>query len=125
MRDAKFNLNKWTSRMLAGLLEFTILYVLQNYQGEHYPDTIKLKLITVDTIWERIKTPTLYSTISKMEEYGLIDSSHEIVNAKLKRNLKITAKGMDLLPLLRDTVIRALKAYQFDDNLIDGVKKNG
>ena len=120
--DPKFDLNKWTSRMLAGMLEFTILYVLQHYQGEHYPDSIKKNLIVVDPIWENIKTPTLYSKIKKLEEFNLIETHHGIIKAKLKKSMKITSAGRDLLPDLRKRVKQHLKAFKFDDELLNGVK---
>lgn len=120
--DPEFDLNNWTSRLLAGMLEFTILYVLQHYQDDHYPDTIKKKLVAVDSVWEGIKTPTLYSTIKRMEEYKFIIGDHVIVNSKLKKKITLTDKGRDLLPILRNNLNHALKAFKFDDALISGVK---
>lgn len=117
-----FDLDSWTSRLLAGMLEFTILYVLQHYQGDNYPDTIKKKLVEVDQVWVGVKTPTLYATIKRMEDYKFIIGDHVIVKSKLKKKITITDKGRDLLPILRNKVNRALKAFKFDDELIDGVK---
>ena len=65
---------------------------------------------------------THYSTIKKLEEFNLIETHHVIIKAKLKKSMKITSAGQDLLPELRKRVKKHLKAFRFDDELLNGVK---
>ncbi|MHA2029219.1 MAG: PadR family transcriptional regulator [Candidatus Kariarchaeaceae archaeon] len=110
-------LDAWSARIRGSLLEMAILYQAA-YSERVYPYSMKKDL---DVKWGDFSPPlpTIYSTINRMVNANLIQTTSEIINSRVQKKVKILDKGWEILELMQEELQNFLSVFEYHEKEMD------
>ena len=106
-------IDNWSSRIRGSLLEMAILYQTA-YSERVYPYSMKKAF---DKKWGDFSPPlpTIYSTIKRMINAKLIETTSEVINSRVQKKVIILDKGWDALELMQEDLQSFLSVFEYHE----------